>query len=186
MSAINSSDLLLKPKERERLARVREMLAKGMNPYAKENNESRIDLGKSSYVPVVHDDTERIAALEAKWARLPLGPEIDLEIPSLYTKEDLAKIEARAKHPNILLCSYCKVEVGNAVATRGKTTKIKRVEDIVGEGADRHVEVKYVFRAVKVVACPKCALKIKPTEHRNKRGQVTGLTNNIEWPQSEG
>ena len=152
-----------------RLAKVREMLARGESPYAHISNEGASPIRSQLKQVEVEPSQDRIKSLEIKW-RSGEGPTLRCELPKiddlqLWTEEDL-----KPKDPTILRCTFCRKVTSESVATRGKTTKMFFKDEVKERDGTKVIESKAIFRAIKVVGCSDCALKVK----------------NLDLPKSEG
>lgn len=174
-----ADDLLLKPKERERLAKVRALLASHESPYAHiTNGGASPDLNelKGLARPKKDRSESQTMSLEAKWQS---GYDPDQE---RVTLEDVDLGPSEPKDPSKFTCSFCKCPVDQINATHGKgrLNKVDRSEVLEIDGK-RVLRERTVYFVPKIVACPACCLKIKP--HLDKHGHIT--SQGIDVPNSD-
>jgi hypothetical protein len=163
-----ASDQLLTDKDRARVKKLREILARGESPYTQLGDKGAKDQGgldkdrKVKPSEVIERSEARTKQLEARWqagVEGTLKPEkVYLEVPI----DGLEPFEAVKYDPSKAVCSFCKVEVERLRATEGQG-RLKRIAKtyiaVVNGVREVREDVKYVSE--KVTACPNCILQIR-------------------------
>ena len=165
--------------DRARLAKVRDMLAKGESPYAHISNGGASPIRSQLKSVEVEPSQERIESLETKW-RSGEGPTLRCELPKIDDLQLWTEEELKPRDPMILHCTFCGKPTSESVATRGKTTKMFFKDEVKEINGVKVIESKAIFRTIKVVACQACALKIQPIVHRDG-----SISNTLEVPSYE-
>lgn len=80
--------------------------------------------------------------------------------------------QASNRKPWLLYCSFCGVEMAHAVATVGNQPTTSRILVPIPGTDPVEFENKIVHSSIRKVACPECALEIKPVTRpvRNEAG----------------
>lgn len=157
------------PAQKERLAKVKAILAAGGNPYAsdptvKSNTKDQGGLDKDRDKRVeeaLKVRTERSEAkvreLEAKWQERP-RPIFKHFLP------DLVLGTFTILDPSKLYCSFCGNVTDETTVTRGTGKLRKSIKtELVEIGGVKTVIEKVTHFTEKVLACENCVLEILPT-----------------------
>jgi hypothetical protein len=110
---LNESSNTISSKDRIRLAKVRDQLAKGINPYA-DIKDRVLTIGSRVHVPVVTKVSKKIIkALESKWKS---GDSKDLGRGKYGIRVKLG-IQVIPTYTEILTCSFCGIQVHESTLT---------------------------------------------------------------------
>lgn len=170
------------PKQKARLAKVRELLAKGENPYA-DIGKDKLLIGEAKFVRVKHDNLKE---LERKWqsgANAPQG--LPLYRADAQILKDLGIEPTPTKVVNVDLefCSFCEQPTPRISITYGKghPRKFIKLELIRKDGEVIDFEQKVIHVVDRLKACPACVGFIKPILDRN--GNL--ISSGIDIPNSD-
>lgn len=163
------------PAQRERLAKVKRMLAEGVSPYAEIGNKGAKDQGglesdrAQRRIEALKVRTERseirTTELEAKWK----GNSGDVR-PSTKLQVSLGEpVEVLQDH---VLCSFCQTQVWkiNATYGSGKPRMSKDIVFTLDDHGNKSFEERPRYSVSKVVACPDCVNMIPKIQFPETEG----------------
>lgn len=148
---------LLTDSERERFAKVTDLLTHGQSPYnVARLKEAGKNLGGVDLEPkiTVASREKDYTALEAKWAeRGQVGFTVVKQV-DLFSKSERDQL----KDPEKVQCSFCEQFTPRITSTvgKGKPRRSSTIEITTDELGRVTWEEKVFYRPVKVVSCPKC------------------------------
>lgn len=161
-----ASDLLLTDKGRARLTKVRDMLEKGISPYAELAAKGQMGI---QHIPKKTREDKPTAT------KIVATPK---PIKSFYKPtpmEDLDLGVGEKQDPFKVYCSFCghETDIYEATIGTGKLRKIVK-HDLFKVGSELVYEEKVIHVTDKLTACPDCCLRIKPimADEHDKDGNV--------------
>lgn len=176
VASVHVAPKLLTDKERKRLIEVKQMLAEDRNPFAleemkKAGKDPRVGGSTKPKTEAVQRELskEQVEALTEKWGKRDFSNDEDL----VYFDDITLVSETPAVPAGVLLCSFCKTEVDETRATRGKglpkfVLETHVIKNDLGETIG--FEDKWRVKVKKVIACPNCCLHIKQTQFAPSEG----------------
>lgn len=178
------------PAQRERLRRVREMLANGENPYATVSPKDQGGLDQDRKVRSIEAlkvqaerSESRTKELESKWRGNSgtVNPRVSFAPGSSFAKMFGAPV---VLDPEKVCCSFCDNEIDRVNATfgRGKPRKIINTVFLLDEHGNKTFDDDIHHVIDKLVACPDCVNQIKPILDRD--GNL--VNSGIDFPETEG
>jgi len=164
-----ASDCLISPKQRVRLANIREDLAAGRNPY-----EQKLKASSFRHKPTLHRAIP-LAVREARWRSKVIVPKGGRII------HRFKQITAMS-NPATLRCMKCGYDICAATATLGRVlAKIVKLTEEVNVLINNHlvetIEEKYVPKFKTGYVCSGCFRELWDDTYITKHGEVRrGIT----------
>jgi hypothetical protein len=145
---INESSNTISSKDRVRLAKVRDQLTKGINPYA-DIKDRVLTIGNRLHVPIVKKvNSKDLKSLERKWKS---GDSKDLGRGKYGVRVKLG-VQVIPTYTEILTCSFCGIQVHESTMT------VKSV--MTGYGNNPNDMFGVLPRYKKMKACSGCIGKL--------------------------